>query len=59
MKGNHEEKLRKAEIILSKWQNKILTLTGKIAVIKVFASAQLVYVNVFNDFVPEVFKGSK
>lgn len=44
MKTNYEEKVRKVEDILSNWQNKRLTLIGKIAVIKALAASQLVYV---------------
>ena len=41
---NYKEKVRKVEDILNNWRNKILTLIGKISVIKALAASQLVYV---------------
>ena len=42
--ANYEEKVHKVEDILNNWRNKILTLIGKISVIKALAASQLVYV---------------
>ena len=39
---NDEEKVRKVEDILNNWQNKRLTLSGKITVIKALAASHLV-----------------
>ena len=39
---NYEEKVRKVEDILNNWQNKRLTLYGKITVIKALAASHLV-----------------
>ena len=44
MKRNYEEKVHKVEGILKNWQNKRLTLLGKITIIKTLAASQLVYV---------------
>jgi len=44
MKMNYEEKVRRVEDILNNWQNKRLTLSGKITVIKALAASHLVYV---------------
>ena len=41
---NYEDQARKVEDILNNWQNKRLTLPGKITVIKALAASQLVYV---------------
>ena len=42
MQMNYEEKVRKVEDILTNWQNKRLTLLGKITVIKALAASHLV-----------------
>ena len=44
MKTNYEDKVHKVEDILNNWQNKRLTLPGKITVIKTLAASQLVYI---------------
>ena len=44
MKINYEDKVHKVEDILNNWQNKRLTLLGKITIIKALAASQLVYV---------------
>jgi len=41
---NYEEKVWKVEDILTNWQNKRLTLSGKVTVIKALAASHLVYV---------------
>ena len=44
MKRNYEDKVHKVEGILNNWQNKRLTIIGKITIIKTLAASQLVYV---------------
>ena len=44
MKRNYEDKVHKVEGILNNWQNKRLTLPGKITIIKTLAASQLVYI---------------
>ena len=44
MKMNYEDKVHKVEDILNNWQNKRLTLPGKITIIKTLAASQLVYI---------------
>ena len=41
---NYEDKFHKVEDILNNWQNKRLTLPGKITIIKTLAASQLVYI---------------
>ena len=41
---NYEDKVHKVEGILNNWQNKRLTLPGKITIIKTLAASQLVYI---------------
>ena len=43
MKMNYEDKVHKVEDILNNWQNKRLTLPGKITIIKMLAASQLIY----------------
>ena len=43
-KMNYEDKFHKVEDILNNWQNKRLTLPGKITIIKTLAASQLVYI---------------
>ena len=44
MKMNYEDKVHKVEDILNNWQNKRLTLPGKITIIKTLAASQFVYI---------------
>ena len=44
MKTNYEDKVHKVEDILNNWQNKRLTLPGKITIIKMLAASQLIYI---------------
>ena len=44
MKMNYEDKFHKVEDILKNWQNKRLTLPGKITITKTLAASQLVYI---------------
>jgi len=41
---NHQDKFHKVEDILNNWQNKRLTLPGKITIKKTIAASQLVYI---------------
>ena len=41
---NYEDKVHKVEGILNNWQNKRVTLPGKITIIKTLAASQLVYI---------------
>ena len=44
LKKNYEEKVRNVGKVLNNWQNRRLTLIGKIAVVKALAASQMVYV---------------
>ena len=44
MKMNYEDKFHKIEDVLKNWQNKRLTLPGKITIITTLAASQLVYI---------------
>ena len=43
MKMNYVDKVHKDENVLNNWQNKRLTLPGKITIIKMLAASQLIY----------------
>ena len=44
MKMNYVDKVHKDENVLNNWQNKRLTLPGKITIIKMLAASQLIYI---------------
>ena len=44
MKMNYVDKVHKDKDVLNNWQNKRLTLPGKITIIKMLAASQLIYI---------------
>ena len=41
---NYVDKVHKDEDVLNNWQNKRLTIPGKITIIKMLAASQLIYI---------------
>ena len=44
MKMNYVDKVHKDEDVLNNWQNKRLTIPGKITIIKMLDASQLIYI---------------